>query len=135
MSNVSYDISNPSSTSESSAAGIFVSISAITTEFIVPIRFSYHYNDITINLNAEKRHRRSSWNIEGLWRVRVLVVADQTMMWHYDNEEHVLYMYIKTLMEQVANIFRFDFIGTVISSETKKLNTIFRVYLMVNLIS
>ena len=39
MSNVSYEISNPSSTSESSVAGIFVSIRAIPTEFIVPIRF------------------------------------------------------------------------------------------------
>ena len=42
-----------------------------------------------------------------------MVVADQTMMWHYDNEENVLYMYIKTLMEQVARIFRLNFIQNV----------------------
>ena len=34
-------------------------------------------------------------------------------MWHYDNEEDVLYMYIKTLMDQVAKIFRLNFIQNI----------------------
>ena len=47
--------------------------------------------------------------VKGLWRVRVMVVADQTMMRHYNNEENVLLMYIKTLMAEVASIFRYGF--------------------------
>ena len=62
--------------------------------------------------NAEQRKRRgirSSIDRGGeLWRVRVIVVADETMMWHYENEEHVLAVYIRTLMAEVAAMFRYE---------------------------
>ena len=57
----------------------------------------------------ERRDKRSSLDRGGeLWRVRVMVVTDESMMWHYDNEEHVLTVYIETLMAEVASIFRYD---------------------------
>ena len=37
-----------------------------------------------------------------------MVVTDESMMWHYDNEEHVLTLYIETLMAEVAGIFRYE---------------------------
>ena len=77
--------------------------------FIKFIDIKYrNYTIILIDLGSRKREKRSTWNNEGLWRIRVMVVADQTMMWHYDNEEHVLNMYIQTLMGEVNHIFRYN---------------------------
>ena len=42
-----------------------------------------------------------------MWAVGVMIVADESMMRHYDSEEHVLFAYVKALMSQVANIFRY----------------------------
>ena len=56
-----------------------------------------------------RRYKRNLLDRRGeLWRVRVIVVTDESMMWHYDNEEHVLLVYIKTLMAEVTGIFRYE---------------------------
>ena len=43
---------------------------------------------------------------ENFWNLRILLVADQTMVEHYFDEN--LNLYLTTLFKEVANIFRYD---------------------------
>ena len=56
---------------------------------------------------TQERQKRSGYRRDAMWVVGVMVVADESMMRHYDNEEHILLAYIKALMSEVANIFRY----------------------------
>ncbi len=66
------------------------------------LNFPYRVNSKYLLCNLFQNAKNES---ENYWNLRILLVADQTMVEHYFDEN--LSLYLTTLFKEVANIFRY----------------------------